>query len=311
MAKTQEDLQESRKIREMVLNKYGFIPTSVIEPDYSWGKDIIEFEERKQQVKAEEKHSKMKYNIKSYTKSDGTVVEYNETQEAFSMSSQNVRGKQSGVSTFPPGLAKFIVEFYSNRGDTILDPCAGHNSRMQVTFSLDRNYIGYDVSKVFMEFNRKVKEQITTGQLFQSAYTITLREQSSEKMLEDSNSIDMIYTSPPYYCVEWYGDEPEQLGLSGSYEKFLERIKVIIAECYRVLKKDKYCIFNINDFRMDNKFFPYHADIMKLFVDVGFKLHDVIIVKWKSCIGQCFASQIEERKMAAKAHEYLVVGKKI
>lgn len=311
MAKTIEDLNESREIRAKVLSKYGFIPTSVIEPDYSWGKSIIEFEERKQQVKAEEKHSKMKYNVKTYVTEDGKTVSFNETLDAFSMSSQNVRGKQSGVSTFPPGLARFIVEFYSEKGETILDPCAGHNSRMQVTYQLDRNYIGYDVSKVFMEFNRKVKEQLTTGQLFESPYTITLREQTSEKMVEDSNTIDMVYTSPPYYCVEWYGDEPEQLGLSGSYEKFLSRIKVIISECHRVLKPNKYCIFNINDFRMDGKFYPYHADIMKLFIEVGFKLHDVIIVKWKSSLGACFASQIEDRKVVAKAHEYLIVGKKL
>ena len=311
MAKTTEDLAESREIRANVLAKYGFIPTSVIEPDYSWGKDIIEFEERKQQNKAGEKHSKMKYNVKSYTKGSGEVVEYNETVAAFSMSSQNVRGKQSGVSTFPPGLAKFIVDFYSEKNDTILDPCAGHNSRMQVTYQRERNYIGYDVSKVFMEFNRKVQKEITSNQLFAPTNTITLREQTSEKMVEESNTIDMIYTSPPYYCVEWYGDEPEQLGLSGSYEKFLERIKVIISECHRVLKPNKYCIFNINDFRMDSIFYPYHCDITKLFTNAGFKLWDIIIIKWPSALGACFASQVEDRKICAKMHEYLVVGKKV
>ena len=310
MAKDADSLAESREFRQKVIEKYGFIPTSVIEPDYSWGKHIIEHDKSKQNNVGKEKHDKMSYNVKTYTTQDGKEVSVNQMTKAFKMSSLNVRGKGSGISTFPPGLAKFIVEFYSEKDHIVLDPCAGHNSRMQVTYQLGRNYIGYDVCKEFMEFNRKVKDEIMGNQLFAPTHSITLREQTSEKMVEENETIDMVYTSPPYYCVEHYGDEPEQLGLSGSYEKFLERVLVIIKECHRVLKQDKYCIWNINDFRMDSKFYPYHADIMRLFVEAGFKLHDVVIVKWSNSLGACFATQVEGRKVTAKIHEYLVVGKK-
>jgi DNA modification methylase len=314
MAKDSKSLEQSRDIRAKVLAKYGFIPISIIEPDYSWGKHIIEYDERKQQTKAVEKHSKMRYNIKTFETQSGEIKEFNQSLDAFSMSSQNVRGKQSGVSTFPPDLGRFIVEFYSEKDDTILDPTCGHNSRMQLTFELGRNYIGYDVSIPFMEFNEKVKRELL-GQgkqdiLFQSQNMITLRLQSSEHLAESDASIDFVYTSPPYYCVEWYGDEPEQLGKSKTYKDFLLRMKQILSECHRVLKAGKFCVFNVNDFRMDNKFYPYHADIAYLMRSVGFDLHDIVVVKWKSCIGQAFASQIEERKICAKSHEYLIVSKK-
>ena len=315
MGKTQEELAASREIRQKVLNKYGFIPKSVLEIDYSWGKHIIEYEERKQQNTGADKHTRMKYNIQTYETQGGETKEFNQTLDAFAMSSQGVRGKSNGVSTFPPALARFIVEYYSEQGDTVADCCAGHNSRMQVTFELGRNYIGYDVSVEYQAFNENVKQILygkgDQGILFALKNTITLHVQSSEKMVEVDNSIDMIYTSPPYFSVEHYTDEPEQLGKSETYEVFLLRLKQIISECYRVLKVGKYCIFNVNDFRMSNRFHPFHADVMRLFTEVGFKLHDVVIVKWSNAIGAAFASQVEDRKVTAKSHEYLVVAKKI
>lgn len=308
MSKTSEDLEVSRQKRKEVLSKYGFIPTSVIEPDYSWGKNVIEFDKRKQQAVARKKHEKMQYGDDAEWGKAKTGLSKTELERAFGMSSQNVRGKSGGLSTFPPALARFIVEFYSQKGETILDPCAGHNSRMQVTYELDRNYIGYDVSKEFMAFNHEVMAEITgkgkQAALFEKQNTITLKEKSSESLEESDDSIDLCYTSPPYWDVEYYGDEKEQLGYGHTYDEFLSGLQRVVDECYRVLKDGRYCVFNVNDFRKKGEFYAYHADTMALFNKAGFKIHDIIIVKWASSIGACFASQIEDRKITAKSHEY-------
>ena len=315
MAKTKEDLAKSREIREEVIKKFGEVPTSIWTPDYGWGKHIIELDSRKQQAMAKKKHEKMDYgNEKSWdSKLDGNSKD--ELAKAFGMSSQNVRGKQSGLSTFPPDLARRIVEFYSEKGDTVLDPCCGHNSRMQVTYEMERNYIGYDVCKEFMDFNRNIADEIQgkgeQAVLFAPKSTIILREQSSERMIEDDNSIDMVYTSPPYYDIEYYDEHPDQLGYGHTYDEFMEGITRLLSESFRVLKNDKYCVWNINDFRKDGDYFMYHADIARAMERVGFKLWDIVIVAWKSCIGACFASQIVDRKINAKKHEFLIVGKKI
>ncbi len=300
MAKTQEDLDKSREIRKQIITKYGEVPTTIWNPNYGWGKHVHQLRSRGQNQVAQEKHKKMKYDRK--------------LSKAFKMSSINVRGKSAGVSTFPPDVAKRIVLFYSEKNDTVLDPCAGHNSRMQITYELERNYIGYDVSKEFMKFNRKVLNEITgkgsQKLLFQPKTSITLREQTSEKLVEDNDSIDMIYTSPPYWDLEYYGDEPEQLGYKHTYEEFLNKLQTIINECYRVIKKGKYCIFNINDFRKNSIYYTYHADVISLFRKAGFIIHDVVIIKWANALGACFASQVESRKVCAKIHEYLIIGKK-
>lgn len=313
MAKTMEDLAASRERRKIIINKYGFVPCSVLELDYGWGKHIIELEGRKQDNVAAEIHKTMKYgDTSTLGESKKNAPTKAELHKAFGMSSKNIRGK--GLSTFPPSLARFIVDFYSEPGELVVDPCCGHNSRMQVTYELGRHYVGYDVSKEFMKFNYEVKKEIMgegkQGMMFTPNASITLREQSSEKMVEADNSVDMIYTSPPYWDLEFYGEEPEQLGYKKSYIDFLLGVVKIAGECHRILKKGRCCIFNINDFRKDGEFYCYHADIISMFKTIGFKIQDIIIVKWASAMGHCFASQIEDRKITAKFHEYLIVGRK-
>lgn len=296
MAKNIDDLKKSRETRKEIIEKYGEVPKSVWEISYAKNNNIIEYGKTQGEI-CIEKHKKMDYD-KSLS-------------SAFSSNSRDVRGKDGGLSVFPPMLVNRVVNFYTDKGDTVLDPSSGHNSRMQMTYQMHRNYIGYDVSKEFMKFNRNVADKIKKQQGFiKNNCNIILHEQSSEKMIEKDNSIDLCFTSPPYYNTEYYGDEKEQLGKSPTYDDFMGRITNIIGECYRVLKKDKFCIFNINDFRANGIFYPFHADIMKSYQKVGFTIWDIIIIKWSSSIAACFASQVEGRKRTAKIHEYLIVGKK-
>ncbi len=59
---------------------------------------------------------------------------------------------------------------------------------------------------------------------------------SSEQMHElPDNSIDLIFTSPPYEDRRDYSDDPEDLGNYAGLD-FLLRLKAVMAECHRVLK---------------------------------------------------------------------------
>lgn len=294
MAKDVDSLRKSRIRRREIIAKYGDVPSSVWDMTYT-KTNIVEYG-KTQDAHATEIHKKMDYDKSLY--------------KLVSMSSKGVRS--GALSVFPPFLVNKVVNFYSEKGDTVIDPFAGHNSRMQMTYQLHRNYIGYDISEEFMKFNREVAKKISKQVGFiKNDCKITLHEQSSEKLVEKSNSVDLCFTSPPYYNTEYYGDEPEQLGKSDTYEDFMDRMVVIIKECRRVLRDDKFCVFNVNDFRANKRFYPFHADTMFAFQKAGLKLWDVIVVRWANAIGACFATQVEDRKVCAKMHEYLIVGKKV
>jgi modification methylase len=50
-----------------------------------------------------------------------------------------------------------------------------------------------------------------------------------------TESVHLICTSPPYGSLKEYPDHPNQLGNIGSYEKFLDELDAVWAECRRIL----------------------------------------------------------------------------
>ena len=75
----------------------------------------------------------------------------------------------------------------------------------------------------------------------------TLLKQGSETYIPEDNSLDFVFTSPPYLGHEQYGDEEEQ-----SFNKFKQQDKwrdgfllQTIKNAYKVLKPGKYAGFNV------------------------------------------------------------------
>ena len=294
--KLRDDVEEGRKERKRIKTKYGFIPESIIKIDYSRNKNL------KQLVTTQNQKAK-DYHKDKYYASDPELL------KALGASSKSVRGKEGGLSIFPYHLAEFIIKFYSEKGETIFDPFAGHNSRMQIVFNLGRNYIGYDISKDFMGKNFRIKDNITNQCLITEGMPkIELYEKDSRYIHLEDDSVDMIFTSPPYWNLEYYGDEEEQLG-ERPYAEFLKELQKCFFECERILKYDRHMIINCNDFRAGN-YYSYHSDIISLMKNTHLPIYDVGIVDWGSSIASCFASQIDERKYLAKRHEYLLIFKK-
>lgn len=63
-----------------------------------------------------------------------------------------------------------------------------------------------------------------------------------------TNSIDLIFTSPPYWDLKDYKN-PNQLGLGLTFETYLTYLDQFLLSCCRVLKHDSYLVINIADIR--------------------------------------------------------------
>jgi len=210
------------------------------------------------------------------------------------------------ISTFWQDVGRSMVLLYSNPGDTVVDPFAGHNSRMELSVRAGRNYIGHDLSKEFMKFNRKRRDELRKefpGML------IEVHEGDSRKQAAGDAVGDMGITSPPYWDIEYYGDEPEQMG-NNTYEGFLEGMQLAMNEHFRTLKPGAYTIWFVNDFRRKGKFYPYHYDTMTLAANAGFLHHDMLIVDLGRGFGDVFVNQYVKNRMLPKRHEYGIVFRK-
>jgi DNA modification methylase len=134
-------------------------------------------------------------------------------------------------------------------------------------------------------------------------------------MEEADNSVHFVFTSPPYWALEHYDDNPAQLGWKDGkprpYGDFLDGIERMAKECFRVLKPGRLCAININDFMVDGKFYMYHADLAERFMRAGFLMYDVIIIAWSSTpFATIFAERSMKTRRCGKAHEFLLIFKK-
>ena len=55
----------------------------------------------------------------------------------------------------PQSLLKYLIETYTNPGDTVLDPFMGSGSTGVAALATGRNFIGYELDKTFFETARK------------------------------------------------------------------------------------------------------------------------------------------------------------
>lgn len=96
----------------------------------------------------------------------------------------------------------------------------------------------------------------------------------SRSMKEVSgNSVHLVVTSPPYYNAPF--DFP---GLFRDYDEYLDLIRGVGKEIYRVLEPGRVACFVTQDVRIGGKLYPIVSDLIRVMVyDVGFEYQEKII----------------------------------
>jgi DNA modification methylase len=301
---TVEALKKSRVQRQSLIDKLGLIPTSIFKRDPREQLTITQDTFIEERGGGYEKHNKeMKGDLRSLDRDKNEFMLVN--------SGLRIQGRTGYLSRFPQNVGRVLIEVYCPEGGTIYDPFAGHNSRMQLAFRCKRNYIGVDLCAEYMKLNRELRERLLNRPGFEKPTSeIKLIEGSSSKVDLPSNCADFTVTSPPYWDLEYYGPEAEQLGTGRTYEDFLEALYPHIVENERILKPGAFCCWCINDFRKNKLFYAYHIDLYNRFTDAGFKPFNIYIIDLVSVVQASFTRDIIEHKIIPKQHEYILVFQK-
>jgi len=291
MPKNKQDLIESRMVKDNLVSKWGLLPSSIFKVDWSKSKNIEltgrEYQQHKDKVIE-------RYGDKSYGLS-------------------GVGARHGDLSRFPQDLGTFLVNFYCKDNGFVVDPFAGHNSRAEFVWRSHRNYIGFDISHKFIELNNKVKELLyKENTIIKNEHTIEFIEHDSRYMLEkvSENIADFIITSPPFYDIEDYGPEAQQLSNCKTYTEFMYGLEHVFSNCYKILKDECFIAIECNDFRKNGIFYLYHSDTISRLQRIGFTIHDIIVVDYGAGFLRSFASEMEQYKIVSKEHSYIIVGRK-
>lgn len=307
---TAKSLQESRKIRKDFITHFGLdgkIPTSILRHDRKSTR-----RDKTLDLSVQKKGGNYSHHFKKNTTKIANSEDYT---PGLDTSTLKFQGRTNYLSAFPQNVGRILTALYCPENGIVYDPFCGHNSRMQLVFEAGFNYIGIDICHEFMEDNEKIAKILyerkeTSLQIVKKNNWIQLYELSSDKVPLTGNLCDFTITSPPYWNLEYYGPEEEQLGNGKEYDEFLYLLENHIEENYRVLKPGSFCIYNANDFRRDKKFYPFHLDLYYLMSNMGFEPFNIYILDQGNTTNQLFAQDVINHRLLPKQHEYFIVMRK-
>lgn len=207
-----------------------------------------------------------------------------------------------------PYIPRNIILRYSQEGDLVLDQFAGGGTTLVEAKLLNRDIIGIDVNDAALERCREKTSfdyEPAKGKVF-------INKGDARKLNKiPDESIDLICTHPPYADIIKYSEDIEGDLSRLKVKDFLEQMKPVASECFRVLKKGKFCVILMGDTRQKGCMIPMSFDVMKIFQDAGFTLKELIIKQQHNCkaTGYWKTNSVKYNFLLI-AHEYLFVFRK-
>ena len=207
-----------------------------------------------------------------------------------------------------PYIPRNILLRYSKENDLVLDQFVGGGTTLVEAKLLNRNIIGVDVNDIALD---RCKEK-TNFEYDGANGKIYLRKGDARNLnFIHDKSVDLICTHPPYANIINYSDDIDEDLSRLKVKDFLEEMKKVADECYRVLKSDKFCAILMGDTRQKGHMVPMSFDVMNIFQEAGFKLKELIIKEQHTCraTGYWKTNSIKYNFLLI-AHEYLFVFRK-
>lgn len=192
---------------------------------------------------------------------------------------------------FPFQLASRIIDIYTKKKDTILDPFMGAGSTVLSAYFKHRRGIGIELSKEYIGITHKRLHQIKDAHSDKVLYEPEIYNADARNIEQylSLNSVDLCLTSPPYWDVlnmkrsadgkkqRSYSDNTTDLGNIADYETFLRELQNIFGKVYDILRPGGHCIVIVMDIRKKSEFYPFHSDVAIRMKSIGYLFEDIII----------------------------------
>lgn len=179
------------------------------------------------------------------------------------------------VVNFKPAIAKYFYDTYAPEDGRILDPCSGYSGRLSGCIASNKNlfYHGIDPD------GRTASGSMQMADFFMNQYNICNEREyrfrfkfdlgcAEDVMPElDSNSYDLIFSSPPYFSVEKYSLNPNQSYLRyPQYDSWRDDfLRKILTESVRIVKPGGYIIYNVKNYKKA----PIADDLCEIMESLG------------------------------------------
>jgi DNA modification methylase len=190
---------------------------------------------------------------------------------------------------FPETLVQEFIEFFTKRGQVVLDPMAGTGSTLIAALRAGRHCYGIELNPGYAKIARQVVEEerqaLASEADWLTAKVITGDASEIETHVADHHipEIDYVITSPPYWNMLHargaqtqqerrnspeldvvYSDHPNDLGNINDYEEFLEKLAGIYASLKPFMRQRAYLTIIVKNVKKGGKIYPLAWDLARI-----------------------------------------------
>jgi len=179
----------------------------------------------------------------------------------------NLRKQHGGQK--PPLLCADLIKTFTKKGEIVLDPLMGVGGTLLGAALCDRNAIGIELNKQWIDIYKKVCELEDLKELktFEDNCKNVLKKASK-------NSIDFVLTDVPYWNMDKVEKTRSKIAAKSNLSRFngnsiqtkqewLDDLVEIFYLCHGVLKNKKYLAIFIGDMYRGKEYHILSADLAK------------------------------------------------
>ena len=195
-------------------------------------------------------------------------------------------------ASFPESLVREFILFFTKSGEIVIDPFLGTGSSLVGAVGAGRSGVGFEIVGKYAEISkRRVADALNgkrggDGPARKKQCWAQVIQADSKKLSETWKNkgfppADYCITSPPYWnqlkrnsirqkgrvvkgLDTEYSDNPEEIGNIEDYTSFLNTMKLLFDEVYKVMKPNGYLTVITNNVFAQGRMYPLAFDTVSI-----------------------------------------------
>ena len=185
---------------------------------------------------------------------------------------------------FPETIAQEFIEFFTKKGETVLDPMAGTGSALVAALRAGRNSYGIELNPKYAKIAKQIIEDERTalGKSVTKLKSKIIQGDAANAVNLGMPAINYVLTSPPYWDMlhakgagtqkkrraspeldVFYSDDPNDVGNIHDYETFLAKLVSIYAGLKPLLREKVYLTIIVKNIKKGGKIYPLAWDLAR------------------------------------------------
>jgi len=185
---------------------------------------------------------------------------------------------------FPETMAREFIEFFTKKGESVLDPMAGTGSALVAALRAERNSYGIELNPKYAKIAQQIigDERNMLGKSVEKLKSEIIQGDATNAINYQLPIINYVLTSPPYWDMlhakgaetqkkrrtsseldVFYSNDPNDVGNIHDYETFLGKLVFIYAGLKPLLQERAYITIIVKNIKKGGKIYPLAWDLAR------------------------------------------------